>query len=193
MILCIDKTAIKEAPEVQKDIDLEDLLVNHTKYFETEEEANIANYAPLNFSVSVRSLYTNKVVCTRGEQNTLYYTNLTNVQEFPHKGYDLLMYLTSIALMSSVDYRAGFDDLMMRHSQFQPVGLFYSPFVNPIVYTHILVSDEGIEELAQFLKPNKDIVTIAEMRDNTAGNIVALLDTLIEVKEEHKDEPDNNN
>lgn len=193
MILCIDKTAIKEAPEVQKDVDLEDLLVNHTKYFETEEEANIANYAPLNFSVSVRSLYTNKVVCTRGEQNTLYYTNLTNVQEFPHKGYDLLMYLTSIALMYNVDYKAGFDDLMMRHSQFQPVGLFYSPFVNPIIYTHVLISDEGIEELTHFLKPDRNIVTISEMRENTAGNIVALLDTLIEVKEEHKDGSDNHN
>lgn len=191
MILCIDTKALKTSPDVQKDVDLEDLLNNHTKYYDSAEDALKDHYVPLDFSVSVRSMYSNLVLQINKGEEKRYYTNLTNVQPFVHKGYDLIMYLTSIGLMSNVDYRLGFDDLMCSHSQFMPIG-FYNPdpsLVNPIIYTHVLISDEGAKELPQYLKCGRSLVDIKyTMKENVKGNIPALLDTIIEVKEGKKDE-----
>ena len=193
MILCIDMKALKQSPEVQRDVDLEDLLNNHTKYFDTGEEALRNNYSPLDFSVSVRSMYSNLVLQENRGVQRRYYTNLTNVQPFVHKGYDLIMYLTSIGLMHNIDYKLGFDELMTKHSQFVPIGL-YNPdtmLLNPIIYSHVILSDEGAEELSKYLKEDRQLVPISEISDY--GNVPALLRTLIEVKEETKDEPSNNN
>jgi len=195
MILCVNANTLKTSPEVQKDIDLEEILLKHTYYFDTAEEALKSHYVPLDFSVSVRSMYSNQVLQIDKQGQFRYYTNLTNVQEFPHRGYDLVMYLTSIGLMHSIDYKLGFDDVMMKHSQFMPIGI-YNPdpsVVNPIVYSHIIMSDEGAELLKPFLKGDRNLVDISVMKTACEGNIRALLDTIIEVKEEQKDEPDDHN
>lgn len=187
MILCIDTTALKTSKDVQKDLNLEDLLKNHTKYYESTECAYKDKYVPLDFCVSVRTTYTNKVLQnTTEEGKKLYYVNMSQVQEFPHKGYDLVMFLGSLALLNCVDYRAGFDDIMFKYSQFQVKGLYnLVPFViNPIVYSHIIISDEGYEEFKSFLKSDKVFVPISEMNDNKQGNIKALLKTLVEVEKE---------
>ena len=183
MILCIDTKHLKTSPEVQKDFNLEDLILNHTKYYDSSEEALKDQYAPLDFSVSVRSMYSNLVLeIDKGEEKR-YYTNLTDVEQFIHKGYDLIMYLSSIGVLSSVNYSLGFDEIMVKHSQFSPIGL-YNPdasLINPIIYTHIILSDEGAEELKKYLKEGRQLVPISEIKSE--GNIKAVLDTLIEVKE----------
>lgn len=190
MILCVDTTALKTSPDVQKDVNLEDLLNNHTKYYDTMEEALKDKYAPLDFSVSVRSIYSNLVLQidkkVDGIEQKRYYTNLTNIQPFMHKGYDLIMYLTSIGLMHNIDYKLGFDDFMVKHSQFQPIGLYNpnSAVINPIIYSHVLISDEGIEQLPQYLKSDRKLVHIDTMKKCKVGNIYPLLDTIIEVKKE---------
>lgn len=196
MILCIDTRAIKNDPaRVQKDIDLEDLLNNHTKYYEREEEALKDQYVPLDFSVTIRSMYSNLVLqIDKGEQKR-YYTNLANVQEFPHKGADLIMYLTSIGVMHSVDYALGFDELMLKHSQFIPMGLCSVDYslVNPIVYSHVIMSDEGAEELKKYLKSDRELVPISSVKSE--GNLAPMIASLIEVKpkEEEADEPECDN
>lgn len=188
MILCVDTTALKTSPDVQRDVNLEDIINNHTKYYDTVEDAVKDKYVPLDFSVSVRSLYSNLVLQIDKGEEKRYYTNLTNVQPFVHKGYDLIMYLTSLGLMHSVDYKLGFDDLMMSQSQFMPIGLYNpdSALINPIIYTHVLVSDEGAKELVKYLKSDRELVSIESM--SRTGNISALLDTIIEVKEDNEDE-----
>lgn len=190
MILCIDTTVLNTSQEVQKDVDLEDLITNHTKYFDSVEDALKDHYVPLDFSVSVRSMYSNLVLQIDKGAEKRYYTNLTNVQPFVHSGYDLIMYLTSIGLLYSIDYSFGFDDLMMKHSQFQPIGLYNpdSSLINPIIYTNVILSDEGAEKLPQYLKSDRHLVPISTIEMNKAGNIPALLDTIIEVKEKKKDE-----
>lgn len=188
MILCIDTKALKTSPEVQREVNLEDLINNHTKYYDDMESALKDNYAPLDFSVSVRTMYSNLVLQIDKEEEKRYYTNLTNVQPFVHKGYDLIMYLTSIGLMHSVDYQIGFDDLMMKHSQFAPIGV-YNPdplILNPIIYSHVIISDEGAKELPKYLKSDRSMVHISDI--SSKNNIKALLNTIIEVKEEVKDE-----
>lgn len=190
MILCVDRGALKESPEVQKDIDIEDILNNHTKFFDNEEEAVKENYVPLNFSVCIRSTYTN-LVLEKDESvdgTKKYYTNLLVEQPFNHKGYDLLMFLTSIGVMNNISYKLGFDDLMMNHSQFQPIGLFNlgSSLYYPIIVTHVILSDEGAEEFKKFLMPNRRFVPISDMKP--LYNVNAVLNTLIEVKEEEENE-----
>ena len=194
MILCVDTTALKTSLDVQRDVNLEELLNEHTKFYPSEEEALKDKYVPLDFSVSVRSIYTNLVLVNNTENGKKYYTNLTKIEPFMHKGYDLMMYLTSIGLMHSIDYKLGFDELMMKHSQFMPIGLYNpdSDFINPIIYTHVIISDEGIKELPKYLKETSALEPISETRF-TKGNIIALLETLVEVKEEHKDEQCDNN
>ena len=195
MILCIDTRALKTSPDVQRDVNLEDLINSHTKYYDSVEDAVKDHYVPLDFSVTVRSMYSNLVLqIDKGEQKR-YYTNLTNVQPFVHKGYDLIMYLTSIGLMHSVDYQLGFDELMMKHSQFQPIGLYNpdSAVINPIIYTHVILSDEGAEQLPKYLKSDRGLVHITAMSEFKQGNITAMLDTIIEVKEETKDESSDHN
>lgn len=182
MILCIDNRSIKPDVRVQKDLNLEDLLLNHTKYFDSVEEALRNNYTPLDLCISIRSMYSNLVVQTDKFKEFRYYTNITEIQEMPHKGYDLVMYLTSIALMHNVDYKAGFDDLMMKHSQVSPIGILNIFGLNPIIYVHIIFSDEGAEELKQYLKQDRKLVPISEIKPE--GNLQALLSTLIEVKGE---------
>lgn len=184
MILCVDTKALKTSATVQKDLDLEDLLKNHTKYYDTEEEALNDRYMPLDFSVSVRSIYSNLVMQTNKKEGKRYYINLSQIQPFIHKGYDLIMYLASIGLMNNIDYDTGFDELMTRHSQFSVIGLYYpvGGIINPIIYSHIIMSDEGMKELNKYLNPNVEIVPISVMNENREGNLPALLDTLIEVK-----------
>ena len=198
MILCVDTKALKTSAEVQTNVKLEDIINNHTKYYDSVEEALKDNYVPLDFSVSIRTLYSNLVVeidakTEDGNDKKMYYTNMSQVQQFIHKGYDLIMYLTSIGVMMNVNYSLGFDEVMLEHSQFVPIGL-YNPdptVINPIIYSHILISDVGAKEFDKYLKKGRRFLPISDMKKE--GNLYALLDTLIITKEEDIDEEHNDN
>ena len=198
MILCVDTKALKTSAEVQTNVKLEDIINNHTKYYDSVEEALKDSYVPLDFSVSIRTLYSNLVVeidakTEDGNDKKMYYTNMSQVQQFIHKGYDLIMYLTSIGVMMNVNYSSGFDEVMLEHSQFVPIGL-YNPdptIINPIIYSHILISDVGAKEFDKYLKKGRRFLPISDMKKE--GNLYALLDTLIITKEENIDEKHNDN
>ncbi len=113
---------------------------------------------------------------------------MTGIPVCIHKGYDLVMYVSSLAMLSVIDYWIGFEELMARHSQFQCIGL-YNPspdFVNPIIYSHIILSDIGMRELEPHLSAGNSVVKIKDIKP--LGNINHFIDTLIEVKEESTDE-----
>lgn len=191
MILCIDTTALKTDPQrVQKDANLKDLLLNHTRYYDSTEDAYKDKYVSLDFCMSVRSLYTNLVLEIDGKDKKLYYRNMTNVPEVIHKGYDLVMYMTGLGLMYDVVYRQGCDEIMMKHSQFQCLGLYNmnTDLMNPIIYSQVLLSDEGVDKIKPYLKDGRRFVPISSMQKK--GNIIPILDTLIEVKP--KKESDDN-
>lgn len=184
MILCVDTHRLNTAPYVQKDVNLEDILLNHTKYYDTPAEAEKDFYVPLSFSVSVRSVYTNKVLQIEEEGKYQYYVNHAKVGQFVHKGLDLIMYLSAIGLMTYVKYSPEFDVAMMKYSTHQPIGL-YNPdhgFFDPIICSHVILQDEGINQFKTFLKPGVEFVSIKTMNTRKEGNLTALLDTLIEVK-----------
>lgn len=184
MILCVDTRALKTSFQVQKDVNLEDILLNHTKYYDTVEEAENDRFVPLSFSTSVRSVYTNEVLQITEDDRYLYYVTHTNVGVFVHKGYDLIMYLSAIGLMSYVEYSYAFDDTMLKHSTMQPIGL-YNPdpgFTNPIIYSHIIIEDSALDTFKTFLKQGVEFVPIETMRERTKDSLTALLDTLITVQ-----------
>jgi hypothetical protein len=188
-MLCVDIHALKINKEyVQRNVNIEDIINNHTKHFNDMEQAYKESYVPLDFCVCVRSIYDNTVMQIDGENKKLYYQNCTNVPLLPHKGYDLAMYMSSIGLMQNIDFEIEFNDLMMRHSQYNCIGLFNPAplLINPIVVSHIIMSDEGMKELSKFLKKGVEIVPIQDMKKE--GNLIPILDTLIIVKKEESHE-----
>lgn len=184
MVFCINRNKIKEdSKEIQRNVDLEYILSDEcVKYFDRVEEAYANGFIPLSFAVSIRSITDNRVVETESDRSRIYYTNLANLDEHltsVHKGYDLIMYLTSIGMLYNIDFSLEVDKIMLEHSQFQPIGLFNSGVLYPIIYSHILLSDEGMSLLEPYLKSDRKIVKIRDMQKK--GNIQALLDTLIVV------------
>lgn len=184
MILCVNKDALKVSEELQKNVKLEEIMLNHTKYYNSVEDAQKENFVPLDFMVSIRSVYSNLVLQypAINESGFRYYVNLTNIDVLPHKGIDLIMYLSSIGIMKSVDYKLGFDNIMMK-STFSPQGI-YNPLpdlMNPIVYSHIILADDTIDLFKNYLKEGISFVPIKDMK--CKGNIQKILDSLIIVKE----------
>lgn len=184
MILCVDASKIKEEEDVQRSIDLGDVVLNRTKYFESADEAVKEKYVPLDFCVGVRTVYSNKVAEIEQDGAFKYYVNYTNVEKFIHEGNDLIMYLAALGLMQYVDYSYAVDDFMVKHSTIQQIGL-YNPnagVINPIVYSHIIIEDSAVEQFNTLAKTGVKFVPITDMKRE--GNIPALLDKYVIVKGE---------
>lgn len=175
---------------VQKNIDLEDIVNNHASY----NGVPYKNPVPLMFSVSIRSLYDNTVVELEREDKSLYYLTIADVPKVIHKGYDLIMYLGSLCMQNCINKRADgyslpkFNDIMLKCSQFMPMGLYASQYFDPIIYSHILISDDGMRELIPMFNSDIKVVPIQSMKRQ--GNLRPLLDTLLVVKP--KSEESNN-
>ena len=194
-MLCVDLTKINTSKDVQKAIKLEDMLLNDLKDFDTVEHAFEANYAPISMCVSVRSVYSNLVLQRKTEDKVRYYVNFTNIPQYIHKGYDLMMYCTALGFMSCVNMSQEVDQLMMK-SEVMPIGL-YNPdqkLINPMVYSHIILDDAIIEDMTKHLRSEFRFVSIDEMNQSNIGNIPALLRTLVNVKkgENENGKSDNN-
>ena len=168
---------------VQKDIQLGGLLDNGTKHFNSIEDALNEGYVPLNFSVVLRSSHSNKVLRSKTEEGLyLYYTNILDAGLLIHRGYDLLMYLSSIGVLMNVNYTPEVDNIMLKCSQFQPIGLCYDGIIDPIILSNVILTDEGIDLLEPFLKEGREVVSLDVMKNENGGNIQALLNEIKEVK-----------
>lgn len=195
MILCIPKDILPQSKDVQRNVDLGKLLES-AKYFESVESAlkHDPVHVPVDFMVTMRSAYSNLVLersPDTPEKEKRYYINMTNVDLLPHKGYDLTMYLSSVGIISSFQSSNSFFEVMMK-SQYCPIGL-YNPdpdLLNPIFYSHVILADEAVSEAEKFLLKGNAFVPIAEMKRE--GNIPAVLDTIILVKEENHGSASNN-
>lgn len=178
MIACISKTLLKQKNAVQKDVDIESIL-NNLEYFNDVKEALEKGYVPVSFITSIRTAYSNFVV----KHNDKYYVSLNLAEVLPHKGYDLLMFMSSSAVAKVMDCTKRENQNIMFNSQFMPIGV-YNPDVgicNPIIYCHIIVKDELAERLEKALLDGNTLEPIKSM-DKT-HNISALLNEIIEVKE----------
>ena len=188
----IDSKKLRESFVVQKDKDVIDRVFQNVRYFDNAEEAEKEFFVPIDFCVSIRTTYSNLVLKIVQDGKDLYYVNQTRVGMFSHKGLDLVMYLAAIGLMSCVDYSYAFDDMMLKYSQIQFIGLYNpdSGFINPIMYSHIIIADEAVAQLQTFLKKGVELVPLSYMRTHKRDNLAALIDTLIDVE---KGENENGN
>lgn len=185
-MLCVNYDRLKTSSDVQRDVNLAEILVTHTKYYPNVESALKDHYVPLNVCMSLRTVYTNQIMQTQLHEGCVrYYVNVTDIQPCIHKGYDLVMFLSSVALMQCMkdEYTDNLGNIMLR-SEFMPIGL-YNPdplIVNPMVYSHIILADDMRNKLSELFKDTVQFVSISEVRNNHVGNIKALIDTFVEVK-----------
>ena len=188
----VDKNVLKVSNEVQRDIDIEDILLNHTRVYDDDKRANIDGFVPLTFSTSVRTVYTNKVVqilrkSLRGNTSE-YCVHLGRIELLPHRGLDLIMYLSSISLFHMVNYREGFDDVML-HSEFQNIGI-YNPnpdLISPMIYSHIYIDDSWEKDFEKYLNERSKWYDIDSVKKHYPLNIKALIDTLIITSKKEED------
>lgn len=182
-MLFVEAKSLPQDFKVRRDIDAEDVLTNHIEFANEPKEG----YVPLDFALSVRSIYDNTVLGFKNADGyTTYYQRMTNIGPYlPHRGLDLWMYVSSLAFLECVNYTNEVDNIMLRHSQFQPVGVLYPPCTtdNPVFYAHLYLSDPGMKLLQPHLKPEIVVTPIQTM--TYQGNPSALLETLIIVKEEN--------
>lgn len=181
MTLCVDTQALNTSFEVQKDIKLEEILNNHTKYYENVEDALKDEYAPLSVAVVVRSAYSNLVLEKKIGEVYPYYNTVATTHELPHKGFDLIMYLASVGVMGAVNYSRGFDEVMMK-SQFNIMGL-YNPLgtiVDPIIVCHVILEDSTVDQFSTYLKEGFTFVPISEMKK--PFNLNAIIEQIVEVQ-----------
>ena len=184
MIACLKKDLLKQNIRVQKDVKL-DKVLESLEYFDTREEAYKEDCVPVCFATAVRTAYTNLVVEHEvdhlGQRN---YVSLNLSQVLPHKGYDLMMFMSSLAVAKMIDCTKPENQRLMFSSQFSPIGV-YNPdpsICDPVIYSHIVINDDKVEDLRASLLPGNRLVPIESM--NTQGNLKELLNELIIVKEE---------
>lgn len=187
----VEMNALKVSNSVQRDIDLEDILLNHTRFYDDKDRALKEGYIPLQFATTVRTVFSNRVVGVKDKtkiKTPKYYINLSKVEMFPHKGLDLVMYLSSVALFNIVEYKKGFDDLML-HSEFQSIGI-YNPdptIFDPIIYSHIYIDDSWEKDFEKYMNERSEWYDIESVKKHYPLNIKALIDTLIITSKKEED------
>lgn len=184
MIACISKTSFKEVNEVQKNLRLGDILRDNIKFFESKEKALEEDYVPISFLTTVRTAYSNMVVEKSVEKGKRYYTSLLLNSVVVHRGYDLLMYMTSVGVSKCIDISKPENNELLMNSQFVPVGV-YNPDVgafNPMIYCQVVFNDNSVETLQNALLDGFSLVSIKDMQRQ--GNLSVVLSEIFEVKEE---------
>ena len=187
----VEMNALKVSNSVQRDIDLEDILLNHTRFYDDKDRALKDGFIPLQFATTVRTVFSNRVVGVKDKtkiKTPKYYINLSKVEMFPHKGLDLVMYLSSVALFNIVEYKKGFDDLML-HSEFQSIGI-YNPdptIFDPIIYSHIYIDDNWEKDFEKYMNERSEWYDIESVKKHYPLNIKALIDTLIITSKKEED------
>lgn len=189
-VLCVNKEDLSNICGLKKDIALEKLLRERTLYFPIEEIRENGKYIPLDFCTTVRSMYSNKVVYYKSKEGyRSYYMTLEDDGSTIHTGYDLVMYLSSVAIRRMVkdDCIDKLAEIMANHSTFTVRGIRYRyVFVKPIIYSQIVLEDKAFGDLEAILTEDFGTCTIKEMRERAEGNVTDLLDDIIEVKEGSK-------
>lgn len=95
-----------------------------------------------------------------------------------------MMFMSSLAVAKMIDCTKPENQRLMFSSQFSPIGV-YNPdpgICDPVIYSHIVINDDKVEDLRASLLPGNRLVPIESM--NTKGNLKELLNELIIVKEE---------
>lgn len=188
-ILCIDTDKIGRDNKLQKNLKLGNILVENTDYFSDFEGVD-KKWRPLKFATTVRSIHSNKIICqdVPKENRTIYYHTYGSVDRFIHKGYDLVMFLSSMSIMEmlsdSAD-KAELNDVMFGHSIFKCQGIYFNAeIVDPVVFSIVYIEDDAFDSFFTpiALKDNWRVEDIAKMKEDSHGNIQALIEDIVLVE-----------
>jgi len=183
--------------KVQKDVDIDRLMENSCKYFDNISEAFDRGYLPLRVFTIIRTAYTNKVVQYRSTELEIpyvyhysYHKDTSEIPKLVHTGMDLIMYLSSVDIISTVRYHNTEFHEIMRHSKFVPTGLLNNRYSYPAICSQIVLADNTADSYAELLRPEHSLVPISDMHlpvfeDNPT--IRAICDLIINVKPEEKE------
>ena len=193
-MLCIRKGLLKESPDMQKDVKIGELLSDdNIRCYDDRGIALKEGYIPFHVSVIVRSAYSNKVLEeTKDNKDIRYYQTVTYDYPTIHRGYDLLMYLSSMVILIVTKYSPQVDEVMMK-SQFDVLGL-YNPdmdLIDPIINTQVILKDDTVEKFEEYLKNDSyKMVDIKDMNLVGSSNILEIIRqiVIVESKEEESNE-----
>lgn len=192
LILCVKSDMMERMNKVQKNIKLEE-IINSGSYMDIKDCAD-NGYIPLTVGVTIRDLETNKVLVKRDGDIKRTFIYLENINPLIHKGYDLIMYLSSVgvtSLLKDKNQMINFSCVMAK-SVFDVNGLLWMKhneepnciLLNPMVMTTIFVDSK---ELSKYLIPHWKFENIADIKLEK-GFIKCIIDDLIEMKGASKDE-----
>ena len=184
MILCIDSTKLTRSNTVQKP-KLEGLLLNHTKFYDSAEEAKKDLYVPLDFAIAIRT-DADKILQITDDNGTYFFPRLVDIPRYIHKGYDLVMFLASLMILENVNYSLEYETTMVKYSAFIPVGI-YNPFpelINPVILSNIIISESGLEDFRHILKDGRKFVTFSEASNLVDSSVKPLFDAIMCKKED---------
>jgi hypothetical protein len=189
MILAIKKSSISIKPYVQQEIDLERLIIKETKFFDDEECAEKEGYIPLYVLVSIRTIYTNKVVEIKHDYGVRYYKVNSlddNLNVDPIEGYNYLYKAMSKPMMELLN-KAKDTDYMFRlfvamNSQPLVMGLYYSNKKQcPIIYAQVIFNDNSVNNLGNYVEGDCRLIDIKDMKDE--GGLVEIEKLITILKE----------
>lgn len=179
MILCVNETLLKKSNKIQRDSETYEKVIQNFKYYKDVELAKKDGYAPINFMTSIRSVYSNLVLEMPSDDKRLYYSNLILEDVLPHIEMDLVMYLGSVSVLKHVNYTSELDKIMIK-SKFEPIGIYYDGVLDPIIYSHVFITDDSVEDFKKCIKDSSKFVHISDMKRE--NNISTILDTLLIVE-----------
>lgn len=187
--LYVDKSVLVTSEDVQRTVDIEGLLREYIKWYDEPKTAKKDGYVPLRFATTIRTVRTNKVVGTTikdflwKKKFQRFYSIIHNVGPLPHTGLDLMMYLSSCAVLDVVNYSKEFDEVML-HSEYQCIGILNSAFSDPVIYSHVYIDDGYADKFARCLKSDSAWYDIEKVQEDYFPNPKALMETLLVVKSE---------
>ena len=189
MILAIKKSSISIKPYVQQEIDLERLIIKETKFFDNEEYAKKEGYVPLYVLVSVRTIYTNKVVEIKHDYGVRYYSTNgldDSLGVDPIEGYNYLYKAMCNPMMRLLN-KAKDDDYIFKlfvamNSQPLVMGLYYaSGNYFPIIYAQVIFNDVGVNNLGNYVEGDCRLIDIKDMKKE--GGLVEIEKLITILKE----------
>lgn len=192
-VMYVKTKDLKVSSEIQKDVDVKRIFSDSIKYYDNEKRAQKDGYTKAGLLLIVRTVYTNKVLCfSDKDKGSIPYIISKDIAPYPHKDLDLLMYLSSISLFNRVEYREGFDEVML-YSEFQFNGVFNPniDFIIPLFVCTIYLDDSRESDFLTFCKDSVEWVPISTVKSahncNVLGGIINSLTEVIK-KEDSKDD-----
>lgn len=181
MIIALDPKNFKVLTgEINKHIgNTEDMLKN-CKLFNSSLEAVKEGYLPITLGVSIRTLFTNKVV----EFERDCYVKMVSDVFNKHQDLDLYTLISKIGETTFDCFKRGFNVgmFMIEYSFLDVIGMYHEGGSDEVIFlAHVLIADEGLPELEKNLKEGIRVVNIGDM--SYANDNPALLETLVEVKD----------